>query len=210
MRNRMVSVLLVCTSLSFPCFAIAQSPSADQGRIRAETEKFEAETDKLKAERKKLEAETSSAKLAWIVGVLQIYLPFLAIVLTVILGFIQLRAQHKAQVDRANVDVILKAAEIAMNTNSASLVLARWKLLSSMLSTLEPNLCEQLRDIDLEAVGFDPTETGSRHCLRRSQVTLIKRLHITEIYDKLFHEDDKKLDDKIKDLLNHLKQQSSA
>jgi hypothetical protein len=130
----MVSVLLVCAGLSFPCLAIAQIPcTADQGRISKETEKFGAEKDKLVAETNKLVAETSSAKHAWIVAALQVILPFGAIVFTVILGFTQLKAQHEAQVDRAKVDAILKAAEIAMNTNSSSLVVARSKLVSILL-----------------------------------------------------------------------------
>ena len=104
----MVSIFLVSASLFFPCFTLAQIPcAADQGRIDAETTTFAAETQKFVA-------ETSSAEHAWIVAVLQILLPSLAIALTVILGFKQLSAQHEAQVSRAKVDVALKAAEIAM------------------------------------------------------------------------------------------------
>ena len=181
----------------------------------ADVAKRQAEIDKLNAERDKLLAESAYFSKAQWFSLAQNGAGFLAIVISIVIAGRQITAQHKAQqvqadensklLDlRAKVDATLKAAEIAMNAPTTGQLRSRAKLLAALLNDLVPNFGEKLTDLDYDKIGFASHRARFLTLLESIASHPEEAKRLTEIYFRLFPQDDKNSGGNIAKLLEFL------
>jgi hypothetical protein len=201
----MIAVIFAAAMLMLSCPAILAVEQTVPATISKQSD---AEVQKDIAEAKKLDAETASLKITPWIGLAQNTVGFLAILIPVLLGVQQLRAQRTALEERAKVDASLKAAEIAMNAPTTGQVRSRAQVLSVLLKDFVPDFGAQLDTLDFEKIGFASYRVRFLSLLEAIASHPEKALLLAETYQTLFPGDDENSRGRITELIMSLKGKS--
>ncbi|HKV95376.1 MAG TPA: hypothetical protein VJW20_22715 [Candidatus Angelobacter sp.] len=167
-------------------------------------EKLRWEIEKLKAETAKLQKSEIPDLWKFLAGI------FATVTIPLLLASWQIHTQRKAQQTRAEVDARLKAAEIAMNSQSTGLVRSKAAIIAALLTDLIPNFGTTLKGLDYKKIGYASYRERFLKLLDAISANPDHAELIVKAYNQLFPADDANSHGRISALLDFFAKQPIA